>query len=120
METITCPRCGKIGQVRADYLGRSVKCKSCGSDFVAAVLDESAPVRPAETEDAVEQIDSPKRDEPNPKVAERLLCAVCRTEIDHPNPFGVSCPHCAGRHGRARMRRIGRPGEVWRNTTRKF
>lgn len=105
--TIVCPECDKEMRAPADVAGKKIRCKGCGSAFVARpdvdedeveVLDEAPPKKkPAARKPAPARKPEPKKPEPKkpePKKASQ--------EGEDDNPYGLTyeslgprCPDCA-------------------------
>lgn len=97
---IACPNCAKALNVPAAVLGKKIKCKECGTAFVAEAPKKGA--RPSKPGGAAKPKPEPQPEEPKKPKA---LYADEDDEGDggaKPNPLGMiaeedvpRCPHCA-------------------------
>jgi hypothetical protein len=90
---IACPECGKKVKVRAEVLGKKVRCKECEEIFVAKAV-KAAPARAARSEPEEEPDEKPPAKDAKPAQED--------DEEENSNPYGVTgteegyrCPECA-------------------------
>ena len=52
MPMVSCPQCGKSGNIPEQFLGKKIKCKQCASTFVASQEPDASSVGPSQEPDA--------------------------------------------------------------------
>src|SRR5437016_713347 len=95
---ISCPKCGKVLKVPAEYEGKRVKCKDCKEVFpVKAPPPKDEPAKAADQKKSP-FLDDDDEDEKNPKPIEMVdesfipRCPHCAGELDPPD--AAVCIHC--------------------------
>jgi DNA-directed RNA polymerase subunit M/transcription elongation factor TFIIS len=121
--TTTCPHCKKAIKIPVEVVGKKIKCKNCGSAFVATTTavqsaDPRAKEKAAETFKPVEDDDDGDGDGKPYDVSHLDLdprCPHCANLMDPPD--ALVCLHCGYNietRQKAATRRIKDPtGEEW-------
>lgn len=93
-DIVDCPKCGGKLRVPDELVGRTVKCPTCGSLFIAAITPQRANEQPARGLDApLRRADQheEKHGEPSASSGARRPCPHCGKE----NPSEhTACNHC--------------------------
>jgi DNA-directed RNA polymerase subunit M/transcription elongation factor TFIIS len=98
---ITCPNCGKVLKVPAQYEGKRIKCRDCGEAFVAKAPKAKAPAKGAKPA-AKPDGKTVKAAPPPPPAAPKGGFDDDDEDEKNPKAIGViyeddsaRCPHCA-------------------------